>query len=203
MGYVRKKPRKTPAQQDETARTEFVEQIKVLRVELGIDLWFCDESGFSGDPVPRRILCLKGSRPTIPYYGSHIRTSAVGAVRPHDGKFVSLVLPYVDTNVFQSFLHELEKNVDKNRRNIVVLDNATWHKTKRLNWGSLEAKYLPSYSPDFNPIEELWLAIKERFFSWFWTKDEAELDKQVEKALKYYIDQPDLVKSICTMSHFH
>lgn len=191
-----------PARQDKTARLEFVKQIQIRRLQPKIDLWFCDETGFAGDPVPRQIMCLKGERPTIPYYGSHVRTSAIGAVRPFDGKFVSLVASFVDTDVFQSFLYELELNVDKRRQNIVIMDNASWHKTSKLHWGILEPMYLPTYSPDLNPIEELWLAIKREFFSWFWTKDEAELDDQVELALKFYIDRPHLVKSICAMSNF-
>ena len=154
-------------------------------------------------PCERRIMCLKGSRPTIPYYGSHVRASVVGAVRPRDGKFVSLLMPYVNTDIFQGFLNELARHVDRDRRNIIILDNASWHKTKKLDWGIWEPKYLPTYSSDLNPIEELWLAIKSQFFSWFWTKDEEELDDQVEHALKHYLDRPHLVKSICAMTNFH
>ncbi|MDI6786731.1 MAG: transposase [bacterium] len=84
----------------------------------------------------------------------------------------------------------------------MILDNASWHKTLRLNWRILEPIYLPAYWPDLNPIEELWLAIKREFFSWFWTNKEEILDEQVEMALKYYIDRPDLVKSICSMSNY-
>ena len=203
MGYVRLKPRKMSVQQDETACSEFVKEVHILRAQPKVDLWFCDETGFAGDPVPRRIMCLKGSRPTIPYYGSHVRASVVGAVRPRDGRFVSLLLPYVNTDIFQGFLNELARHVDQDRRNIIILDNASWHKTRKLDWGILEPKYLPTYSPDLNPIEELWLAIKSQFFSWFWTKDVEELDDQVEHALKHYLDRPHLVKSICAMTNFH
>jgi len=202
MGYVRLKPRKMPAKQDKAARTKFVRQTQILRSAPKVDLWFCDETGFAGDPVPRQIMCLKGSRPTVPYYGSHVRSNAIGAVRPSDGKLISLVVPFVDTGVFQDFIQELNAAVNKRRRNVVILDNAAWHKTSKLNWGILEPMYLPTYSPDLNPIEELWLALKREFFSWFWTKNEAELDDQVELALKYYIDHPHLVKSICAMTIF-
>ncbi|MBU2599145.1 transposase [bacterium] len=62
--------------------------------------------------------------------------------------------------------------------------------------------YLLTYSPDLNPIEELWLALKREFFSWFWTNKEDELGKQVVRALKYYIDRPFLIKSTYTMSNY-
>ena len=43
----------------------------------------------------------------------------------------------------------------KGKRLLLVLDNASWHKTKRLDWHHIEPVCLPPYSPDFNPIERL------------------------------------------------
>jgi hypothetical protein len=202
MGYVRLKPRKWPVNQDEDSRNEFKERIHNIRVVPGIDIWFYDETGFEGDPVPRRIICHKGERARIYYLGSHVRASILGAVRPRDGKFVSLIMPFVDTEIFQCFIYEFNKAVDRNKKNIVILDNAKWHKTERLEWGIVEPLYLPTYSPDLNPIEELWLSIKSKFFSWFWAKSGNELDDHIEEALKYYIARPYLVKSICSMKTF-
>jgi transposase len=44
----------------------------------------------------------------------------------------------------------------RNKKVILVLDNASWHKAKSLNWHHIEPVYLPPYSPDFNPIERFW-----------------------------------------------
>lgn len=46
-----------------------------------------------------------------------------------------------------------------------VLDNASWHKTKRLNWHHIEAVYLTAYSSDFNPIERLWQHLKSHYLA--------------------------------------
>ena len=61
----------------------------------------------------------------------------------------------------------------------LVIDNASFHKgtdTKRL---IQEAKchllYLPTYSPDFNPIEHCWHTIKSRLKSFFHTQHELEI----------------------------
>jgi transposase len=45
-------------------------------------------------------------------------------------------------------------------RQLPILDNASWHRAGRVNWHHFEPKFLAGYSPDFNPIERLWLRLK-------------------------------------------
>lgn len=203
MGYVRIKPRKWAEGQNEQARQDFKEHIRMLERKNNVDLWFSDESGFTGDPMPRYLMAKKGTRIHLPYFGAHIRSNAIGAVKINDGKFFSLIMPYVNTEIFQIFINELNKHIDHNKRNILVLDNASWHKAKQLDWMDIKPLFLPPYSPDLNPIELLWLAIKKQDFTWFWTKDHAQLDDHLQNSLKYFIDNPTLVQSICSMSNFH
>lgn len=203
MGYVRIKPRKWPEGQNEHTRQEFKERIRVLDSDTNVALWFSDESGFCGDPMPRYLMAKKGTRLQLPYYGAHLRSNVIGAVRMNDGKFFSLIMPYVNTDIFQLFINELNTHIDQNKRNILVLDNASWHKVKSLDWKNIEPLFLPPYSPDLNPIEVLWLAIKKQDFTWFWTNDHNALDDHLQNSLKYFIDNPKLVQSICSMSNFH
>jgi len=205
MGYVRLKPRRWPAERDneedlEKQRNNFKKDIVILKKDNNVDIWFCDESGFEGDPRPRRVIARKGEKPLHKYVGGHIRASVVGAVRPKDGKFVSLIFPYVDGKIFQIFISELNRHIDKTHHNILVMDNASWH--KNMDWGVLEPKNMPTYSPFLNPIEELWLSMKNEFFTWFWTKSCDELDDQVEMALKHFMERKERVRSICSMRTF-
>ncbi|WP_370274400.1 transposase [Wolbachia endosymbiont of Psylliodes chrysocephala] len=51
-------------------------------------------------------------------------------------------------------------------RRAIILDNATFHKSKKIDdlakGVGAEILYLPPYSPDFNEIEHQWFAIKNR-----------------------------------------
>jgi hypothetical protein len=38
------------------------------------------------------------------------------------------------------------------RRQMLILDDASWHKAARLNWHHFEPKFLPGYSLDFNSL---------------------------------------------------
>lgn len=50
----------------------------------------------------------------------------------------------------------------KNKPMTLVMDGAGWHKSKGLNIpNSIEVIYLPPYSPELNPVERLWLYLKQ------------------------------------------
>jgi len=196
MGYTYLRPRSMPEKQDEAARAVFREQAAKLAADPSVELWYQDESGFQGDPRPRRLLAPIGSRLLLPYTGAHRRESVIGAVRPADGRFVCLIMPQANTENFQLFLDHLQSYLGP-RRVVMVLDNASWHKTRALRWGRIEPRYLPPYSPDFNPIERLWLNLKANFFATFAAHTQEQLTDHLSTALRFYIDQPDLCRSVC------
>jgi transposase len=47
---------------------------------------------------------------------------------------------------------------------VLIIDNASFHKSKKIieliETANCRVIFLPSYSPDFNPIEHHWAAIK-------------------------------------------
>lgn len=99
----------------EAQREAFAQQMRVWIADPGVELWFSDECGVEADPRPRRRWVEPGSKPTIPYSGSHVRRNIIGAVRPADGTFSSLVLEHCNTDVFQVFLNTLAQEYPKKR----------------------------------------------------------------------------------------
>jgi transposase len=194
-------PRPWPERQNEEERKKFQEELRALSADPKVELWFGDESGFEGDPRPRRRWAQPGKVRTVPYLGDHIRQNVIGAVAPPSGALFSLIVDGVDTDVFQFFLDEMAKAVPKKEgvRQILVLDNASWHKAARLNWHHFEPKYLPGYSPDFNPIERLWLRVKADWFWDFIARTPEALTERLCQALKSFIDQPDKTASACAI----
>ena len=88
-----------------------------------------------------------------------------------------MIFDGVDTDVFQYSLDHFAQEIPAadSKRRLLIVDNASWHKSQRLNWHHFEVHYLPGYSPDFNPIERLWLRLKADFFSDFIAKSPDEL----------------------------
>jgi transposase len=194
-------PQPWPERQHEEERKAFLEELRAWSADPTIQLWFGDECGVEGDPRPRRRWVQPGKRRTVPYLGDHIRENVIGAVAPQTGELFSLIVDGVDTDVFQLFLDEMAKAVPLKPgvRQIFILDNASWHKAARLNWHHLEPKFLPGYSPDYNPIERLWLRLKADWFWDYFARTPQELIDRLCLALKSFIDQPAKTASICSI----
>ena len=204
LDYNLRVPRPWPDRQDEEKRAEFLLALKALCGTPSddgktVELWYGDESGVEGDPRPRRRWAKRGSRPKVPYHGDHIRANVIGVVCPANGQCFTMIYDGVDTDVFQHFLDELAVSVvdDPAKRRILILDNASWHKSKRLNWHHFEPMFLPAYSPDLNPIERLWLRMKCDWFSDYIAKSRDELIEHLCCALTAFMGDPGTVASQC------
>lgn len=189
-GFSLKVPRPWPNGQDEKKRADFIDQLKDFLSDPDTDIWFLDETGVEGDPRPRRRWALKGEKVTVPYKGTHIRMSATGMVCPRTGEFYALIFNHTDTQIFQIFLDHANQEIRfQRKRNILICDNASWHKSVSLKWGNYDRVFLPPYSPDLNPIERLWLIMKAEWFSDFVAKDTKQLVDRLCKALNWVVDR--------------
>lgn len=193
-------PQPWPERQNQEQRQQFLEQMRGWAADPNVELWFSDETGVEGDPRPRRRWVQPGKRRTVPYLGDHIRQNVIGAVAPQTGAFFSLIFDGVDTDVFQVFLDHLAEAVPKNdHRQLLIIDNASWHKAAHLNWHHFIPVYLPAYSPDFNPIERLWLRLKADWFWDFIARTPEELTQRLCAALNSFLNQPEKTASICSI----
>ena len=142
---------------------------------------------------------MKGSRPKVVHNGDHIRLSILGTVCPRMGEFFAIEASHCDTDVFQAFLDEAGRSITPTRkRTILILDHASWHKRKSLNWHCFEPLYLPPYSPDFNPIERPWLIMKAEYFANLHCRTTAALIERADHALCELMDDPVKVASAAT-----
>lgn len=203
--YARRIPRPMPEPPDreswEDRREAFAFQLLELLDDPEAEVFFGDEAGFEGDPRPRQKWVKRGSRPTQAYYGGHVRQNVIGAVEPQSGQLVSLIVSHCNTDVFQVFLDTMAEEVTPrpNKTLYLVLDNASWHKTKRLNWHHIKPVYLPPYSPDFNPIERLWQHLKSHYLAGFLTNDGESLREKICTSIQALLETPKTIKSVCSI----
>jgi DDE superfamily endonuclease len=88
------------------------------------------------------------------------------ACRPGTDQAFALALPEATTASMAVFLarfaHELAPGVHA----ALILDRAGWHMARRLSVpDNITLVPLPAYSPELNPVERVWLYLRERFLS--------------------------------------
>ena len=126
---------------------------------------FIDESGAKTNMVRLHGRCPRGHRLLSQAPAGHWQTTTMIAAVGLDGVAAPFALEgAVDA---ESFLVYVERILlpTLHGGEIVVLDNLACHKHPRVRAlvesAGAEVWYLPPYSPDFNPIEEMWSKIKQ------------------------------------------
>ena len=149
---------------------------------------FQDEAGFGRINKPKYCWCGNGIRPSVPCHHIRAYRYAYGAVEPLTGDGCFLVLPYCNTVCMNIFLKQLsEKYAD----DIILLccDGAAWHKSAALELpDNIVLFHIPPYTPEMNPIEQIWKEIQKRGFR---NEIFATLEKVVDR----------LCDTICSLNH--
>lgn len=199
-GFALKVPQPWPDRADETLRAAFREDLRDLDQDENTEIWFCDESGFEGDPRPRRRWDRKANKTRVTKNGDHVRMNVIGQVCPRTGEFFAIEASHVDTEMFQAYLDEANRQIRAPRkRNVLIMDNASWHKSKSLDFGQFEPVFLPPYSPDLNSIERIWLVMKSRWFNNHVCRNRQELLERLDRAILEVIAQPEETKKTASM----
>jgi hypothetical protein len=93
-------------------------------------------------------------------------TYLFGTVRADGGAAFALVLPEVGTRAMQVFLDRFAATLADDEHAVMVLDGAGWHGANALVVPeSVTLVPLPPYSPQLNPMERVWLYLRERYLS--------------------------------------
>ena len=108
----------------------------------------------------------KGSRPTAVKQTEYEWAYLFGAVNPLTGQSSALIAPTVNTAYMNHHLSFISETVGANTHVVLVLDQAGWHVARDLRVPTnITLLYLPSYSPELNPIERLWAYLKSHYLS--------------------------------------
>jgi transposase len=108
----------------------------------------------------------RGQRVTEGTPGGHWRTLTVlGAIRRTGWVATMTIEAATDGDIFLAYLEQV-LCPQLRPGDVVVMDNLAAHKVPgvrdRIQAAGAELRYLPPYSPDFNPIEKCWSQIKQR-----------------------------------------
>ena len=161
-----------------------------------IRLMFQDEARFGRIAQSKRCWCPKPARPICPTMVCQEYTYAYGAVSIADGQWDSLILPKADTVCMQIFLDEIAMRYPDDRI-VMVLDGASWHRSGSLAVpANMRLLPLPPYSPELNPVENIWEEVREKGFDNKVFDSLDSLEEQLFHSLKYLEDHPEITRPI-------
>lgn len=165
-----------------------------------VRLMFQDEGRFGRINDPRRCWAPKGIRPEVPVQIVREYTYVYAAVSPHDGAMVSLILPVTNTEAMSIFLSEVALRYP-DEHILMVMDQASWHRAHELVIPeNIKLIWQPPYSPQCNPVENVWDEIREK---WFPNKVFQSLDAVEEtlvNALVTLENDPTRIQSIASFN---
>ena len=159
-----------------------------------IRLMFQDEADFGRINKPKYCWCKQGIRPSVPCH--HIRQYryVYGAVEPVTGEGLFRIMTCCDSVCMNVFLQELSTQY-QNDHILLCCDGAAWHKSKGLQIPeNISIFHIPPYTPEMNPIEQIWKEIRLRGFR---NEVFSSLDKVVDRLCDTICSiSPDVINSI-------
>ena len=128
---------------------------------------FVDESGVTTDLLRRYARSLRGTRIGDHTPCGHWQThTVVAALRPTELTATAVFDGPIDNATFRAYVEQVLVPTLR-RGDVVVLDNLAAHKQPEVRAAIEQAgahlRFLPPYSPDFNPIEMAFAKLKAFF----------------------------------------
>jgi transposase len=123
-----------------------------------IEIWFQDEARVGQQGTLSYQWALRGSRPPAVRDNRHDSASIFGAICPARAVAAAIVTPWVNSEAMTIHLAEIGKQISPRAHAVLVCDGAGWHQTgRRLSVpDNVTLLRLPPYSPELNPIENVW-----------------------------------------------
>jgi transposase len=164
-------------------------------------IMFADEARFGRMNRPRPCWAPIGTRPEVATQLIREYIYLYGAVAPEDGTCVYLIMPTSNTACFQAFLDVLARKFAR-QDILLVLDGAPNHRSGDLAVpDNITLLYLPPYSPELNPKENLWDEIREKIFKNYALKSIDAVRAKLKQAILYIERNTKLVQSITSFPY--
>jgi transposase len=131
-----------------------------------VEVWFGDEARIGQKNKITRRWAKRGSRPPAPQDQRTVSLYIFGAVCPRDGKGAALVLPWCNTEAMNLHLAAISKVVAPGRHAVLLLDQAGWHLTDKLEIpANITLVPLPPKCPELNAQENIWQYLRDNWLS--------------------------------------
>lgn len=179
---------------------------KALRLarQQGALLLFGDEASFPQWGTLSYTWARRGCQPKVKTSGVRKGYKVLGLIDYFSGRFFSQGQDgRLDTAASVAFLTGVLEQVTQPL--VLIQDGARYHTSQAAqaffaaHADRLTVFQLPSYSPDYNPIEKLWKKIKDQDTHLHYFPDFAALTHRVEESLFKFANAPQEILALCSL----
>jgi transposase len=161
-----------------------------------VRVFFMEEARFGQQGTMTRIWASTNSRSTAVRQTRYEWVYLYAAIEPATGESVPLLAPNVNTGTFNVFLRMLSNELKPLEQAVLIMDQAGWHKSKGVKMpANITALFLPPYSPELNPAENLWHYMQSHYLA---NRAHRDYDHLLDAGTQAYQSLTnDVVKSVC------
>ena len=179
-----------------------IETIKTEHPDKRVEVWYQDEARFGQQGTIARVWAAKGTRPRAVKQTRYDWVYVLGAACPQTGKTAGLISPYLNTDIVNVFFDQLVKEIDDDVHVVMIWDQAGFHTSTKLNVpDNVTLIPLPPYSPELNPVENLWHYLRSHHWSNRTHDDYDALCNSACDAWQATCLDPDIIKSVCHVTY--
>jgi transposase len=175
-----------------------VAQIAHAYPDKRVEVWFQDEARFGQQGTVSRKWAPTGSRPPAVKQTQYDWLYVLGAVCPASGQTVGMISPYMDAAMINLFLEQMSRQIAPGVHVVLLWDQAGFHRAGQVKSPpNITLLPLPPYSPELNPVENLWHYLRSHHWS---NREYADYDALSDAACQAWRDtclDTELMKSVC------
>ncbi|WP_434096004.1 IS630 family transposase [Vibrio metschnikovii] len=197
-----KHPKQSQQTQDDFKKKFKIETILKIPGHIAlecVDVWFQDEARFGQQNTTTRLWAEKGTRPRAVKQQQFEYAYLFGSVCPSKGIGEAIVVPWVSKDIMIEHLKQISAVTEKGRHAVVVMDGAGWHTEDITNdFKNVSVIKLPPYSPELNPIEQVWSWLRQRYLANQSFTDYDDIIAKICDAWNRFLDSPKRVTKMCS-----
>jgi transposase len=205
LGYSSLRPRPRHHRAEAAAQAKFVEQlpqrlaaIAAAHPDQQLRVYFEDEARFGQQGTLTHVWARRGTRPTAVRQTEYGYLWVLGAVCPATGHAEGLLSPRLNTSVVNTFLEQFSRTLGADEHAVLIWDGAGFHTSGALQLPvNVSVVQLPAYSPELNPVENLWHYLKSHFWSNRAYADYEALETAAIQAWHTAVLDAALMKTVC------
>lgn len=168
---------------------------------MGHEIIAIDEASFHLTTTYKKVWFPRGETPRAAFFWSSKKLITFGALTSNHEFFYDFY-DVQNSMTFMHFLRQLFEKLNKNKKYVLILDNAGFHKTSCVKnliaqFDNIVVEHIPPYSPELNPIETCWKVTKNNVTNSQYFQNIDLMQEALEKFWTEHIFMQNFMRYLC------